>query len=366
MSEALDHVRQVCAEFDAANPGWREDARERQERQFEKQKRELAEAREGEVKQQQQASINWWAAIDDRINEHLKNWLWGAIDDRIQQHLDRHEDIFKDAVGAALGTIREQARDEFKGADEQLQRALEAKLAVVEERLASNDRVLIETTGGPQGQARLREELKRALNELTDAFGGQLVALEQRVRASPGKLPVAKLWQPDTVTYEAQVVSYDGASYQALQDTAQTPGGSDWVCIARSGRDGCDGLTLNVCGTFDAYKTYARLDVVEFDGSSFVALRDDPGIPGDDGWQILCNRGNRGAIGEVGPRGRKGERGARGEATPTIILWTIDRKRYRAIPTMSDGKVGAPLELRELFEQFVEETSYAAEARPGS
>jgi hypothetical protein len=33
---------------------------------------------------------------------------------------------------------------------------------------------------------------------------------------------------------------------------------------------------------------------------------------------------------------------------------------------MSDGKVGAPLELRELFEQFVEETSYAAEARPGS
>jgi hypothetical protein len=40
MSEALDHVRQVCAEFDRANPGWREDARERQEREFEKRKAE--------------------------------------------------------------------------------------------------------------------------------------------------------------------------------------------------------------------------------------------------------------------------------------------------------------------------------------
>ena len=57
----------------------------------------------------------------------------------------------------------------------------------------------------------------------------------------------------------------------------------------------------------------------------------------------------------------KGEKGAKGEATPTIINWTIDRKHYRAVPTMSDGKVGAPLELRELFEQFVVETNYAAE-----
>jgi len=34
---------------------------------------------------------------------------------------------------------------------------------------------------------------------------------------APGKLPIVKLWQPDSVTYEAQVVSYDGATYQASE-----------------------------------------------------------------------------------------------------------------------------------------------------
>jgi hypothetical protein len=38
---------------------------------------------------------------------------------------------------------------------------------------------------------------------------------------------------------------------------------------------------------------------------SFVALHDDPGIPGEDGWQILSRRSYRGPVGEAGPRGRK-------------------------------------------------------------
>jgi hypothetical protein len=48
----------------------------------------------------------------------------------------------------------------------------------------------------------------------------------------------------------------------------------------------------------------------------------------------------------------KGECGARGEASPTIVSWQIDAVHYRAVPTMSDGKAGAPLELRDLFQQF--------------
>ena len=55
----------------------------------------------------------------------------------------------------------------------------------------------------------------------------------------------------------------------------------------------------------------------------------------------------------------KGEKGAKGEATPTIINWTIDRVHYRAIPTMSDGKPGAPLDLRPLFEAYHEEAGRA-------
>ena len=106
---------------------------------------------------------------------------------------------------------------------------------------------------------------------------------------------------------------------------------------------------MNACGLFDAYKTYARLDVVESHGASYLARRDNPGgVPGiDDGWQLVSGSGHRGDTGPVGPRGRKGERGARGEAAPRIVNWTLDTARYRAIPTMSDGTAGAPLELRD-------------------
>jgi hypothetical protein len=48
------------------------------------------------------------------------------------------------------------------------------------------------------------------------------------------------------------------------------------------------------------------------------------------------------------------------------VSWTIDRTHYRAVPTLSNGTQGPVLELRPLFEQFVEETSYAVEARTGS
>jgi hypothetical protein len=155
------------------------------------------------------------------------------------------------------------------------------------------------------------------------------------------------------------VVTHAGATYQATCDTCREPPHDDWVRIARAGHDGCDGLTPNLRGRFEAYKKYQRLDVVEFDGSSFVALCDDPGIPGDAGWQLLCHRGTRGPAGDVGPRGRKGERGARNENSVMIVNWTIDQKNYRAVPTLSNGTQGAVLELRGLFEQYLLETSAA-------
>ena len=35
-----------------------------------------------------------------------------------------------------------------------------------------------------------------------------------------------------------------------------------------------------------------------------------------------------------------------------IQKWRLDRDNYIAVPVMSDGREGPPLELRELFEQF--------------
>jgi hypothetical protein len=80
----------------------------------------------------------------------------------------------------------------------------------------------------------------------------------------PGKLPIVKLWQPDSVTYEAQVISYDGATYQALRDTAQKPGGSDWICLAVAGRDAIS--TPQMRGTHNKGEQYGKLDVVALNG----------------------------------------------------------------------------------------------------
>jgi len=101
---------------------------------------------------------------------------------------------------------------------------------------------------------------------------------------------------------------------------------------------------------------------IVYESASYIARRDDPGLCPGDGWQLVCGKGSRGSRGETGPRGEKGERGPSGRDAPTIISWAIDRVHYRAVPTMSDGTPGPALELRGLFERFVEETSYAVEA----
>jgi hypothetical protein len=43
--------------------------------------------------------------------------------------------------------------------------------------------------------------------------------------------------------------------------------------------------------------------------------------------------------------------GPRGEPAPTITGWRIDREGYAAVPVLSKGTEGAPLELRSLFER---------------
>jgi len=166
----------------------------------------------------------------------------------------------------------------------------------------------------------------------------------------PGKLPLVKLWMPETVYYAGDVVAYDGGTFQAKRDTGQPPSHRDWVCLATAGRDG---NSITVRGTFDETTEYRRLDVVALNGGSFVALKDAPGPCPGSGWQLLASQGKRGVAGEKGERGPKGDPGLSGA---TIRDWKIDRARYIATPLMSDGREGPPLELRALFEQFLHET----------
>jgi len=168
----------------------------------------------------------------------------------------------------------------------------------------------------------------------------------------PGKLPIVKLWAPETVYYAGDVVAYDGGTFQAQRDTGQPPSHADWICLATGGRDG---KTIDVRGTFDESVSYRRLDVVALNGGSFIALKDAPGPCPGSSWQLLASQGKRGAAGEKGERGVPGPRGDAGASGVTIRDWKIDRERYVATPIMSDGSDGPPLELRGLFEQFFSE-----------
>jgi hypothetical protein len=63
-------------------------------------------------------------------------------------------------------------------------------------------------------------------------------------------------------------------------------------------------------------------------------------------------------------RGLPGARGPKGEpglAAPQIIGWKVDRERYRAVPFYSDGKPGPAIELRDLFEQFLNEVGQSGQ-----
>jgi hypothetical protein len=197
------------------------------------------------------------------------------------------------------------------------------------------------------------EGLQRQLDEL------KRVAAQpgpQGPPGPPGKLPRVKEYVAERVHYEANVVTHAGALWQAQCDTVHAPPHDDWICLARAGRDGCDGRSPNVCGAYDACEKYEQLDVVALDGGAFIARRDNPGICPGDGWQVLSRHGKPGRRGENGERGVRGEKGERGEPGATVVSWELDRGRYCVSPLMSDGKIGPLLELRGLFEQFQFET----------
>jgi hypothetical protein len=161
-----------------------------------------------------------------------------------------------------------------------------------------------------------------------------------------GKLPIVRPWS-EKIYYEGNVVTHNGAAYQAVQDTGKEPGTSDdWTCIAARGDNGKDALGFKVCGTYSAEKAYSKHDVVAFNSGSFVALKDGAGTcPGPD-WQLFSGPGKRGDKGERG----EGVQGKQGSPGPTIVEWV--REGYSAIPMMSDGTAGPALNVREFFELY--------------
>jgi hypothetical protein len=177
-------------------------------------------------------------------------------------------------------------------------------------------------------------------------------------------LPIVKVYKPGAVHYASEVVTFEGATFQAGNDTGRAPDNTDdWVCLAAAGQPGRDGRVPTPRGTFDIAATYAALDIVALEGASFIALRDDPGACPGDGWQLLVRQGKRGTAGACGERGERGPSGAPGaagepgKAAAKIAGWKIDQAAYTATPLISDGSKGPAIELRALFKQFQDETT---------
>src|SRR5262249_34957214 len=100
-----------------------------------------------------------------------------------------------------------------------------------------------------------QSETKRTLIRSLSPTSGFYEYAPQTVKP-PGKLPLVRLWKPETVYYEGDVVAYDGGTFQAKRDTGQPPSHADWICLATAGRDG---NSITVRGTFNETQEYRRL-----------------------------------------------------------------------------------------------------------
>src|SRR5215471_6892446 len=123
-SEILERIREQVAYYERTHP--LEDPAERREREFERRKREAHEA--CKAREAETASTNWYAAVDTRIRTHFKDWTWAAIDERIHEHLERFTKMYNEDAGEVIGKIRARARTECKAAIEALVDEIGAKL----------------------------------------------------------------------------------------------------------------------------------------------------------------------------------------------------------------------------------------------
>jgi hypothetical protein len=95
------------------------------------------------------------------------------------------------------------------------------------------------------------------------------------------------------------------------------------------------------------------LNIVAFNGSSFIARWNDPGECPGDGWQLIASCGKAGKPGPIGPRGDRGERGASGVS---VVRSEVDGNAYTIKLILSDG-TDLAIPCRAMFERYHEEST---------
>jgi hypothetical protein len=203
-----------------------------------------------------------------------------------------------------------------------------------------------------------------ALDELAAELGGELGAIAARIERDlrlAFAVEVERL-RADRAEFELRIERAVAERLASLKDGPPGPAGERGErgepgegIAGPPGEQGIVGppgppaeplYVGEVCGLFDSAREYRKFDLVTLHGAEWRARRDAPGpLPGD-GWQLAAKAGERGRPGE----GQRGERGPPGIPAPTIAEWAV--RDYRAVPIMSDGSAGPPLDLRDLFEQY--------------
>jgi chromosome segregation ATPase len=216
------------------------------------------------------------------------------IDQRVVEHFGPLKEAIGEFIASEIESLRARMVQRAQEAIAPLKREIEVLQASLADAAArANDRAQVERAANQQVVCALfgelaakqladrRDEIQAVLDKQAAVYERKIAELEAhinkleaRIGEKPGRLPVAKTWRPEMVTYQGEFVSHDGACWQARVDTAQAPGGADWLSVARAGRDA---QSARIRGAFDSKQQYRALDVVEFDKASYIARRDDPG-----------------------------------------------------------------------------------------
>lgn len=167
----------------------------------------------------------------------------------------------------------------------------------------------------------LSEVVKQAAQEAVAAIPAPKDGLD-------GKVDRAEPWAMG-VHYARQVRTHAGGTWQAIKDTASEPPHPDWQCLSAPG---AQGPAMEVRGAFDGDSSYRAHDVVLLNGSSFVAVQNEPGACPGPGWKLLASAGGRGKQGDPGKPGAPGKPGRDGS---DVIALHLDGARI--VLTMADG-----------------------------
>jgi hypothetical protein len=204
-----------------------------------------------------------------------------------------------------------------------------------------------------------------ALDELAVALGGELGAVAARIERELKTMFAleSERLRAERAEFELRVERAVAARLAELKDGPPGPQGSPGErgepgagIVGPPGEPGPPGppgepgetpYVGEVFALFDPAAEYRKFDLVSLNGSQWRAKRDAPGpLPGD-GWAIAGQVGKRG---EAGQRGERGLQGPPGPPGAVIAKWSV--RDYVAVPVMSDGSAGPPLDLRGFFEQY--------------